>query len=77
MDEQAAPPLRLMRPPQVADALGTTVGHLAKLRLTGRGPAFVRLGRSIAYDERELRRWIDARTFKSTAEASVAEKEAT
>jgi predicted DNA-binding transcriptional regulator AlpA len=72
MDEESRPPLRLLRAPQVAEVLGTTVGHLAKLRLTGRGPAFVRLGRAIAYDQRELQRWIDSRTFKSTAEASAA-----
>jgi predicted DNA-binding transcriptional regulator AlpA len=70
MDDNHSQP-RLMRPAQVAAALGVTVGTLAKMRLTGRGPAFVRLGRAIAYDHRELQRWIDSRTFRSTAEASA------
>ena len=68
--------LRLIRPPQLADALGITPGTLAKMRLSGRGPKFCRVGRAIAYDPREVERWLCERTFRSTAEATAAAKEA-
>ena len=55
--------------------MGVTVGTLAKMRLTGRGPAFIRVGRAICYDQRELQRWLETRTFRSTAEATAATKE--
>jgi hypothetical protein len=66
------PELRLARPTQVADSIGVTVGTLAKMRLSGRGPAFIRVGRRICYDVREVRRWLDQHTFRSTSEAAVA-----
>ena len=66
------PSFRLLRARQAAAAMGVTVGTLAKMRLTGRGPAFIRVGRAICYDQRELTRWLEARTFTSTAEAAAA-----
>jgi hypothetical protein len=72
MDSDNPPVFRLLRASQAASALGVTAGTLAKMRLTGRGPAFIRVGRAICYDLRELQRWLKARTFNSTAEAAAA-----
>ncbi|HEX7766541.1 MAG TPA: helix-turn-helix domain-containing protein [Nitrospira sp.] len=68
----SGPSFRLLRASQAAAAMGVTVGTLAKMRLTGRGPAFVRVGRAICYNQRELERWLEARTFSSTSEAAAA-----
>ena len=50
-----------------ADA-GVSVSYLNKMRLSGDGPAFYRLGRRVIYTRRELRRWREGRRFKSTSE---------
>lgn len=48
---------RLAKPAEVADYLGTTPAHLANLRYLGKGPAWVKLGRSVRY------RWADVDAF--------------
>lgn len=36
-----------------------------KLRLTGGGPVFFRLGRAVIYNDRDLDEWIDSRKVAS------------
>lgn len=68
-----AGPVELYRPPQAAEILGVSVGYLAKMRVTGRGPKFLRLGggRSIRYTAHSLREWALAHQYRSTSEASA------
>ena len=58
----------------------TGLGHrtLQAMRLSGNGPAFVKLTeRRIGYSVAELQRWISSRSMRSTAEATVrAQREA-
>ena len=51
---------RILRTPEAAAYVGLAPATLEKLRVTGRGPQFVRLGgRAVGYDRAELDRWID------------------
>lgn len=60
-------------PPKVlADRLDVTEGYLAKLRLTGGGPRFCKIGRKVVYDPADVQDWLDARKATSTSEAQAA-----
>lgn len=48
--------------------LNVTEGYLAKLRLTGDGPRFTKIGRAVRYDPRDVQVWLDARKANSTSE---------
>ena len=41
---------------------------LRRLRREGGGPLYARIGRAIRYDLRELDRWMQERSYASTAE---------
>jgi hypothetical protein len=58
----------LTRPKTLAEQLGITEGTLAKWRLYGTGPNFIRVGRRIAYDPADVTAWLDARRVNSTSE---------
>jgi hypothetical protein len=57
----------LLRANALAERIGVTEQCLAKWRLTGDGPRFIRVQRRIAYDPVDVRQWLDARRFKSTS----------
>lgn len=63
---------RRLRTPAAADYLGYSELTLEKKRLTGEGPPFIRLGRAIVYDTRDLDAWLAARRARSTSEATAA-----
>ncbi len=51
---------KIYRTPEAAEYVGLSPSTLEKLRLTGGGPRFVRLGgRAIGYDVRDLDMWLD------------------
>ena len=51
----------LLRPPKAADYLGLATSTLAKQRLRGDGPKFVRLSaRAIGYLQSDLDEWLAA-----------------
>ena len=53
---------------EAARFLGLSASTLTKLRLTGGGPTYRKLGRSVRYTEQEVREWADARTRRSTSD---------
>lgn len=53
----------------VSKQLCVTEGTLAKWRLYGTGPDFIRVGRRIAYDPADVAAWLNARRVNSTSEA--------
>ena len=56
----------------VADAaayVGLSVSTLNKLRVFGGGPAFLKLGRRVVYDSRDLNDWLERSRRRSTSEA--------
>lgn len=61
----------LLKPKSLAEQLSVTDGCLAKWRVTGEGPRFIRVGRRIAYDPRDVQEWLDARRVGSTSQVAV------
>lgn len=55
-----------------ATILGLAVATLQKYRVTGGGPTFMKLGRAVRYDPRDLEEWKAARRVRSTSEVPVA-----
>jgi predicted DNA-binding transcriptional regulator AlpA len=59
----------LHRPPEAATYVGLSVSTLAKQRLRGDGPKFVRLSpRAIGYLQVDLDAWLAEKRFGSTSE---------
>lgn len=53
--------------PQVAEFLNVSPSYLNKLRLSGGGPRFVKIGRRVAYDIADLIDWAESRKRTSTS----------
>ena len=53
---------------RVAERLGLSVSTLAKLRLSGAGPAYVKLGRRVVYRPSDVDEWVAANRHQSTSE---------
>ncbi|WP_422385478.1 helix-turn-helix transcriptional regulator [Oceanicaulis alexandrii] len=60
----------LLNTAQVAERFNLSASYLNKLRLTGGGPRFVKIGRRVAYDIVDLLEWIEAQKRVSTSECS-------
>jgi predicted DNA-binding transcriptional regulator AlpA len=61
---------RLLTPKQVAELLGLSTGTLAKMRMTGAGPVFLKRGVSVRYTEIAVREWVQTLPARrSTADA--------
>jgi predicted DNA-binding transcriptional regulator AlpA len=59
----------LFRPPKAASYLGLAISTLAKQRLRGDGPKFIRLSaRAIGYLQADLDEWLSAKRCSSTSE---------
>jgi len=59
----------LMRPPRAARYVGLSSSTLAKRRLTGDGPKFIRLSaRAIGYLQSDLDQWLREKRCASTSE---------
>jgi predicted DNA-binding transcriptional regulator AlpA len=63
---------RRLRTPAAADYLGYSESTLEKKRLTGDGPPFIRLGRVIVYDTRDLDQFLVARRATNTSDRPAA-----
>lgn len=65
---------QLLTTSEAAKVLGVQAQTMRAWRLSGRGPAYVRLGAGkfarACYTREEIDRWIAARTFTSTANES-------
>ena len=63
---------RKLRVPQAADYLGLSTSTLAKMRLRGDGPRYLKAGRRIViYDVHDLEEWLGARRRHSTSEQGL------
>lgn len=58
----------LLHPREAARILNVSTSWLAKARLSGAGPRFVKIGRAVRYLESSLREYIRARMRGSTSE---------
>ncbi|MGE3249695.1 MAG: helix-turn-helix transcriptional regulator [Hyphomonadaceae bacterium] len=52
---------------QAAERLGLSVSTLAKMRVTGRGPSFVKISRAVRYRIEDLDAYISQRLRVSTS----------
>jgi predicted DNA-binding transcriptional regulator AlpA len=59
---------RLLTVRDAANVLRLSESWLAKARMRGDGPPFVKIGRSIRYSEGALREWLQSRTRQLTSE---------
>jgi len=53
---------------QAASAIGISASTLAKMRLAGSGPKFLKLGKRVAYRPADIETWQAARVHNSTSE---------
>ena len=51
-----------------ADEFGISASTLNKLRLTGGGPTYIKVGRRVIYKRSEIVRWLDHRVAVSTSD---------
>lgn len=51
---------RLLNEKEVATLAGVSTSWLQKLRLTGTGPQYYKLGKAVRYAEDDVRRWLDS-----------------
>jgi len=59
---------RLLVPKVTAIVLNASLSWLAKARLSGTGPRYVKIGRAVRYPESSLREFIKSRMRGSTSE---------
>lgn len=59
--------LNLLRTPQAAARLGVSKSYLEKQRCIGTGPAYVKIGRLVAYREEDLIAWVATNVQLSTS----------
>lgn len=64
-------PNRLLNVQEAARFLGLSASTLNKLRLTGGGPRFMKLGRRVLYDLRDLEEWACEHRRSHTSESLV------
>ena len=64
----AAPIIVLLTAKEAAKLLKVSLSWLAKARMRGDGPAYVKVGRSIRYAETALIQWTKSRQRLSTSE---------
>jgi len=60
----------LLTPTDAAKLLKVSLSWLAKARMRGDGPPYIRIGRSIRYSESALLQWVKSRQRLSTSEPS-------
>lgn len=59
---------RLLTPSETATSLGVSLSWLAKARLRGDGPTYIKIGRTVRYSTSAIRDYLRARTRISTSE---------
>jgi len=59
---------RLLTPAETATSLGVSLSWLAKARLRGDGPAYIKIGRTVRYSMSAIRDYLRARMRISTSE---------
>jgi hypothetical protein len=64
----SAPTVVLLTPKEAAMFLRVSLSWLAKARMSGDGPPYIQIGRSIRYSEDALIQWMKGRQRLSTSE---------
>ncbi len=61
-------PVKLLTTIEVAALLRVSASWLAKARMRGDGPPYIKVGRSIRYSEAAIHQWMKSRQRLSTSE---------
>lgn len=59
---------KLLTVPEYCEWLGVSKGSAAQDRYLGKGPKFIKLGRSIRYRLSDVNEWLDAQTHQQTGQ---------
>jgi hypothetical protein len=71
MQSNIAPKLPMLNAVDAAAYCGSSVSTFAKLRLTGCGPIYIKIGKRVVYDPADLDRWLDAHRRTSVSERAI------
>ena len=63
-------PRPMIRVADAADYVGLSKSTLNKLRLTGGGPVFLKLGKVVVYDPADLDTWLASKKRRSTSDVT-------
>jgi len=63
---------KLLRPRMVEQLYDIPQGYQAKMRCSGEGPEYIKLGSKIYYEESSIERWLDTKRRTSTSETAEA-----
>lgn len=63
--------MTLLRTADAARRLGISVSFLEKQRCLGQGPAYLKIGRSVAYRESDIDAWVAAQVRQNTSQPAV------
>jgi predicted DNA-binding transcriptional regulator AlpA len=73
LSSEAASSPECMRTPAASRYVALSESTLTKMRLTGDGPPFVKVGpRAVAYRRADLDAWLESRLHRSTSNRPVA-----
>lgn len=72
MQNQSLSPAALVKPADVAKRPSIGVNTLAKWRLSGSGPAYVKVGARVMYEEAAVDAWLASRVRRSTSDRGEA-----
>ena len=61
----------LLSSKQVSAILGVTVGTVAKWRIDGTGPKFIKVSKYVVYDPNDITDWLNARRVSSTRDGAA------
>ncbi|MCJ8141646.1 helix-turn-helix domain-containing protein [Ancylobacter sp. A5.8] len=62
----------ILRPKEAAAAIGWAESTLAKSRLSGAGPAFLKVGKLVRYRRSDIEAWPSSRRRRSTSDTGAA-----
>jgi predicted DNA-binding transcriptional regulator AlpA len=65
----ASPVMKFLTAKEAAQLYGVSISWLAKRRMSGDGPPFVKVGRSVRYTDAGLLQWAKSRQRLSTGRA--------
>ena len=74
MNQTIASYQALLTPNETAPVLKVSTSWLAKKRMEGDGPPFIKVGRSVRYSPAALLQWIKSRQRLSTSEEVLLNK---
>ena len=70
MLDNASNSRRMLRTEDASTYTGLSASTLTKMRLTGAGPEYIKIGKSVVYDPADLDAWLSSKRRRSTSVAA-------